>query len=136
MNHRQKWMHTHAIRLLLAHDQPLPERIFTAQSKGRFVQCSAELAWNELQNHLKRWANFSLVRDQTYVCLLYEGQFERQAIQWHFGNCYFICLQSDQEEQRFLEGARQLLSDPCFIGHSMRIATPMLFPRSEWQNPG
>lgn len=69
--------------LILAHDHPLPERIFTAQNKGRFMQCTAELALNELHNHLKRWANFELVRDQSYVCLLHEENTERYFINFY-----------------------------------------------------
>lgn len=70
-------MHTHAMRLILAHDQPLPERIFTPQSKGRFMQCTAEMAFNELHNHLRRWASFALVKEQIYVCLIHEEPNEK-----------------------------------------------------------
>uniref|UniRef100_A0A914GZY5 Uncharacterized protein n=1 Tax=Globodera rostochiensis TaxID=31243 RepID=A0A914GZY5_GLORO len=69
----QRLMHTHTVRLILAHDYPLPDRMFTSQRKGRFSHITSEMAFNELHAHLKRWASFALVRDQLYVCLLHEG---------------------------------------------------------------
>lgn len=72
-NKRQRWMHTHTVRLVLTHDHPLPERMFTPQGKGRFGQISAEMAFNELHAHLRRWTNFVLIRDQAYVCMLQDG---------------------------------------------------------------
>uniref|UniRef100_A0A183C3E1 Protein SZT2 n=1 Tax=Globodera pallida TaxID=36090 RepID=A0A183C3E1_GLOPA len=71
--YEQRLMHTHTVRLILAHDYPLPDRMFTSQRKGRFSHITSEMAFNELHAHLKRWASFALVRDQSYVCLLHEG---------------------------------------------------------------
>lgn len=44
-NFRQKWVHTHTIRLILSHDLPLPDKLFTpSPNKGRFSQITAEIS--------------------------------------------------------------------------------------------
>jgi hypothetical protein len=117
-------MHTHAIRLILNHDHPLPERIFTAQSKGRYVLCTAEMAFNELHGHLKRWATFALVRDQTYVCLLHEEHQERLALALHMmREEYTLCVFfSRAKKSSGLKAPDQF----CLIRTSLDIPTVLI----------
>ncbi|KAI1715224.1 KICSTOR complex protein SZT2 [Ditylenchus destructor] len=70
----QKWVHTHSLRLCLAHDLPLPEKIFTpASNKGRFSQLTAEVAFHALHDLLRANATFTLVKDQIYIKMIYEN---------------------------------------------------------------
>ena len=109
-------MPTRVVRLVLAHDQPLPERIFSAQSKGRFVQCSAEMAFIELHNHLKRWSTFTLVKDQIYVCLLHQDDRDRLGRKISLGN------NSIQISGKRLSGEKGPAPDQfCLIRTSMEI---------------
>ncbi|KAH7723173.1 Protein F54B3.1 a [Aphelenchoides avenae] len=69
----QKWVHTHTIRLMLAHDIPLPANVFTpTSSKHRFGKISAEYGFQALHDMLRSNSTFTLVRNETYVTMIHE----------------------------------------------------------------
>lgn len=60
------------IRIVLAYDSPLPDRIFTtSRAKGRFTEIFSEEAYQALHSVLSQHSTFILVKDQVYVKIVY-----------------------------------------------------------------
>ncbi|KAK3857346.1 hypothetical protein Pcinc_036398, partial [Petrolisthes cinctipes] len=67
----QKWLHTHRVGVILAHDHPLPKNLHLTSASGRYgaIHCrQAELALTTL---LAEWCDFSLVENYSYVKFFY-----------------------------------------------------------------
>jgi hypothetical protein len=67
-----RWMHTHPLHLILAHDLPLPKHLFSPNSSGRFAPVQCRKAMFQLSNMLKEVSSFVLVENTCYIKLLHE----------------------------------------------------------------
>ncbi|VDM41485.1 unnamed protein product [Toxocara canis] len=69
--YRQKWVHTHTIRIILVHDQRLPSNLFVPDmSTGVLAKVTAKDALTALHEALSQITTFPLVRGQSYVKLV------------------------------------------------------------------
>lgn len=70
---RQKWARMHMIRIVMAYDLPLPDRLFTpSRTKGRFTEIFSKNAYQALLSILSQRSTFTLVKDFVYVKIVYK----------------------------------------------------------------
>jgi len=129
--------------LILAHDLPLPDRIFTPlPGRGRYAHLSAEIAYQSLHELLKRNSTFTLVKDQVYVTFLHSGGDEPS----HAGHSataptYFYMIRVSVElpsvilRLAFLGGLpgwrrAEVMADLMALMSSLRIARETQYVRS------
>jgi hypothetical protein len=69
---RQKWVHTHSIRLLIAHDTPLSSHLHTVSLQtGKYGQIQCRQATSVLHDALKDLSTFTLMDGHSYVTFVY-----------------------------------------------------------------
>ncbi|XP_055346842.1 KICSTOR complex protein SZT2-like isoform X2 [Paramacrobiotus metropolitanus] len=66
-----KWLHVHRISLLLEHDKPLSENIFSSRRVST-IRCS--FALNQLRELLQKWCQIVLVENHSYIRFITENQ--------------------------------------------------------------
>lgn len=65
---RQKWVHTHILRLVLTHDQPLPKNIFMKNcNSSKAMRITSQDALIALNQTFSQLTTFPLVRNQSYI---------------------------------------------------------------------
>ncbi|VDN58250.1 unnamed protein product [Dracunculus medinensis] len=64
----QKWVHTHILRLVLTHDQPLPKNIFMKNcNSSKAMRITSQDALIALNQTFSQLTTFPLVRNQSYI---------------------------------------------------------------------
>lgn len=65
---RQIWSQVHTLRIILAHDHPLPPRLFLFEEPS--VKVTSQIALTVFYDVIAKMTTFSLVNGQSYVKLI------------------------------------------------------------------
>ena len=72
--HRQKWMHTQRIGVILAHDHPTGKHLHIQNSNGRYHHITCRQSITSLNMMLSEWSTFVLMDAHSYIKLMYTSE--------------------------------------------------------------